>query len=85
MRFAAVFSYIVVMMIGIPFATGFENKLNKILSFTLAMLAAFIYWGTQAITKSLGENLVLSPFIAAWLPNLIFSAIGVYMLVKVKK
>jgi lipopolysaccharide export system permease protein len=85
MRFAAVFSYIVVMMIGIPFTAGFENKLNKILSFTLAMLAAFIYWGTQAITKSLGENLVLSPFIAAWLPNLIFSAIGVYMLVKVKK
>jgi lipopolysaccharide export system permease protein len=85
MRFAVIFSYIVVMMIGIPFAIGFENILNKILSFTLAMSVAFIYWGTQAITKSLGENLILSPFIAAWLPNLIFSAIGVYLLIKVKK
>jgi lipopolysaccharide export system permease protein len=85
MRFATIFSYIIIMMIGIPFAIGFENKLNKILSFTLAMIAAFIYWGTQAITKSLGENLILSPFIAAWLPNLIFSAIGGYLLVKVKK
>jgi lipopolysaccharide export system permease protein len=85
MRFASVFAYIVVMMIGIPFAIGFENRLNKILSFTFAMTIAFIYWGTQAITKSLGENLILSPFMAAWLPNLIFSAIGVYLLIKVKK
>jgi lipopolysaccharide export system permease protein len=85
MRLAGVFAYIVVMMIGIPFAIGFENRLNKILSFSLAMTVAFIYWGTQSITKSLGENLILSPFIAAWLPNLIFSAIGVYMLIKVKK
>ncbi|GHT13596.1 LPS export ABC transporter permease LptG [Endomicrobiia bacterium] len=84
-RFAAVYAYIVVMMIGIPFAIGFENKLGKILSSTLAMTAALIYWGTQAITKSLGENLILSPFIAAWLPNLIFSAIGIYLLIKVKK
>jgi lipopolysaccharide export system permease protein len=85
MRFAAVFSYIVIMMIGIPFATGFETKLNKILKFTLAIIATFIYWGTQAITKSLGENLILSPFIAAWLPALIFSVIGVYLIVKVKR
>ncbi|MDR0800844.1 MAG: LptF/LptG family permease [Endomicrobium sp.] len=85
MRFAAVFAYVVVMIMGIPFAIGFGNRLSKILSFTLALAAAFIYWGTQAITKSLGENFILSPFMAAWLPNLIFAAIGVYLLTKVKK
>jgi lipopolysaccharide export system permease protein len=85
MRFATVFSYIIAIMIGIPLAIGFGNNLNKILDFTLAIIATFIYWGTQSITKSLGENLILSPFVAAWLPSLIFSAIGVYMLVKVKK
>ncbi|MDR3092710.1 MAG: LptF/LptG family permease [Endomicrobium sp.] len=85
MRFAAVFAYVVVMIMGIPFAIGFGNRLSKILSFTLALITAFIYWGTQAITKSLGENFILSPFIAAWLPNLIFTAIGVYLLSKVRK
>jgi lipopolysaccharide export system permease protein len=85
MRFATIFSYIIVVMIGIPFAIGFGNNLNKTLSFMIAIAAAFIYWGTRAITKSLGENLILSPFVAAWLPSLIFSAIGVYMLVKIKK
>jgi len=84
-RYASVFSHLVVMMIGIPFALGLGNKLGKILSFTLALGAAFTYWGVQAITQSLGENYMLSPFMAAWLPNFIFFIIGIYLLVKVKK
>jgi lipopolysaccharide export system permease protein len=85
MRFASCFNYIVVVLIGIPFAIGFKNRLSKVLSFTITMAVAFTYWGTQAIAKALGENLIFSPIIAAWLPNLIFSAIGAYLLIKVKK
>ncbi len=85
MRYASVFCHLIVMMIGIPFALGIGNRLGKILSFTLALAAAFVYWGTQAITQSLGENAILSPWVAAWLPNFIFIAIGIYLLVKVKK
>ncbi|MCL2485787.1 MAG: LptF/LptG family permease [Endomicrobia bacterium] len=84
-RYASVFSHLIVMMIGIPFALGLGNKFGKILSFTLALGAAFVYWGVQAITQSLGENYILSPFMAAWLPNFIFFAIGIYLLIKVKK
>lgn len=85
MRYSSVFSHIIVMMIGIPFALGLSKKLGKILSFTLALGAAFLYWGTQAITQSFGENYLLSPFMAAWLPNILFFAIGIYLLIKVKK
>lgn len=84
-RYASVFCHIVVMMIGIPFALGFGPKLGKILSFTMALLAAFIYWGVQAVTQSLGENSLISPFLAAWLPNFIFFAVGIFLLFKVKK
>jgi lipopolysaccharide export system permease protein len=84
-RFASIFSHIVVMMIAIPFAVGSERKLNKILSFIFAVCAALIYWCIQAITQSLGENLILSPIIAAWIPNIIFFIIGIYLLIKVKK
>jgi lipopolysaccharide export system permease protein len=84
-RYAAVFSHIVVTLIGIPFALGLGRKLNKILNFTLALLAAFAYWGMQAITRSLGDNFILSPFMAAWLPNFIFTALSVYFLAKIKK
>jgi lipopolysaccharide export system permease protein len=84
-RYAAVFTHVVVMMIGIPFALGVGGKLNKILNSTLALFSAFIYWGAQTIAKSLGENFVLSPVMAAWLPNFIFMTIGVYFLIKVRK
>jgi lipopolysaccharide export system permease protein len=84
-RFASVFAHVIVMMIGIPFATGFVKKSSKLLSFTLALCATFAYWSTEAISKSLSENFILSPPIAAWLPNIIFSTIGIYFLVKVKK
>jgi lipopolysaccharide export system permease protein len=84
-RYASVFCHLIVMMIGIPFALGFGNKLGKILSFTLALITSFTYWGFQAITQSLGENSILSPLMAAWLPNFVFITIGVFMLTKVKK
>ena len=84
-RYASVFCHLVVMMIGIPFALGFGPRLGKILSFTMALMAAFIYWGTQAVTQSLGENSIISPFMAAWLPNFIFFAVGIFLLIRVKK
>jgi lipopolysaccharide export system permease protein len=85
MRFASMFSHIVVMMIAIPFAVGTEKKLNKILSFIFAVCIALVYWCIQAITQSLGENLILSPLIAAWIPNTVFLIIGIFLLIKVKK
>jgi lipopolysaccharide export system permease protein len=84
-RYASVFCHLVVMMIGIPFALGIGPRFGKILSFTMAVVASFIYWGVQAITQSLGENAILTPFMSAWLPNFIFFAIGIVLLIRVKK
>ncbi|AKL97906.1 LptF/LptG family permease [Endomicrobium proavitum] len=84
-RYASVFCHVIVMMVGIPFALGLGGKFGKILSFTLALGVAFTYWGLQAITQSLGENYLLSPFMAAWVPNFVFIALGIYLLSKVKK
>jgi lipopolysaccharide export system permease protein len=84
-RYAAVFSHIVVIMIGIPFAVGFGRKTNMIFNFLAALSMAFMYWTSQAVTVSLGKNMIVSPFLAAWIPNFIFLTVGVYLLIKVKK
>jgi lipopolysaccharide export system permease protein len=84
-RYAIFFSYIVVMIIGIPFTLGPGKKMNKILSFIFIMFIIFIYWGMQAITKSLGNNFILSPFMAVWIPNFIFTIIGIYLIIKTRK
>lgn len=84
-RFANVFCHLIVMMIGIPFALGLGNKFGKIISFTFALIFSFIYWSVQAVCASLGENLILSVFLAAWLPNFIFAIIGILLFIKLKK
>ncbi len=85
LRYASAFSHMVVMMIGIPFAVGLGSRHGKIISFTFALIFAFIYWGVQAVGQSLGQNHFVSPLAAAWLGNIIFGAFGAYLLSGVKK
>ncbi|HBU69827.1 MAG TPA: hypothetical protein DEE98_05525 [Elusimicrobia bacterium] len=85
LRWSSVFSHIVVMLIGIPFALGLGSKHGKMLSFSFALIFAFIYWGFQAVGQSLGENKVISPLLAAWLGNMVFGAAGLLMISKIRK
>lgn len=84
-RWSSAFSHIIVMLIGIPFALGFAGKHGKFISFTFALIFAFVYWGILAVAQSLGENRVISPLLSAWLGNLIFGFFGVIMLARLKK
>lgn len=84
-RFAAIFSHMIVMCIGIPFALGLGSRHGKLISFTFALIFAFIYWGLQAVGQSLGENNLISPPAAAWLSNVVFTGIGAWMIAGVKK
>jgi lipopolysaccharide export system permease protein len=84
-RWASVCSHIVVIIIGIPFAMGLGGRHSKVLSFTFALIFAFIYWGVQAVGRSLGENKIVSPISAAWMANIIFTVFGLFMLKKVQR
>ena len=84
-RWASISSHIVVILIGIPFALGLGGKHSKVLSFTFALIFAFLYWAVQAVGQSLGENKVISPMLAAWLANIIFTIFGLLMLRKVQR
>ena len=84
-RWAAVFSHIVVMLIGIPFAVGLGARHGKMISFSFALSIAFIYWGFQAVGHSLGETRLITPLAAAWLGNIIFGSAGIFLTGRIKK
>ena len=84
-RWSSAFSHIIVMLIGIPFALGFAGKHGKFISFTFALIFAFVYWGILAVAQSLGENRVITPLLSAWIGNILFGTAGVLMLAKLKK
>lgn len=85
LRWSSVFSHIVVMLIGIPFAIGMGARHGKIISFSFALIFAFIYWGFQAVGQSLGESRIVSPMFAAWIGNFIFGSAGLVMIGRIKK
>ncbi|AFZ47872.1 permease YjgP/YjgQ family protein [Cyanobacterium stanieri PCC 7202] len=58
------------------------NSNNKGTSFGLTILIVFGYYLTSFIIGSLGLINVLSPIMAAWIPNFICLGIGIYLLAK---
>jgi LPS export ABC transporter permease LptG len=70
-------------IIGIPFsfATG---KKGAFYGIGLCLALGIFYWAAFSLFDKLGGINRLSPFIAAWFPNLIFGFGGIWMMLRVK-
>ena len=70
-------------LIGVPFSfkTGKKGAFYGI-GFCLAV--GIIYWSTFELFGKLGGINQLSPFVAAWFPNIIFGASGFWMMLRMK-
>ncbi len=72
------FTAIVFALIAIPLAiTGPRAKFNRGLLFSIVVL--FLFYILRAVSISLGQGHIVSPVIAAWLPNIILFALGYLM------
>jgi len=68
-------------LLMIILAIPFGLKIGKITgTIGLGLLIALVFWVIQALTLALGKGGSLHPFLAAWLPNLLFGAWGIIML-----
>ena len=65
-------------LLATPFAIKRHMTGNISLSFGASMAIAFGYWVLTAFCTSLGHGGALPALPAAWIPNLIFSMIGLY-------
>jgi len=72
--------------VSIPFILPQQRSIiNAALGFLFTIIAAFFYMGFVTIGLSLGKVSVLPPWLAAWIANLAFTAIGLYLLSLVRK
>lgn len=62
-----------------------RSKGGRVASFGLSILIAFFYWVTIGLGRALGMAEKLPPLFSAWLANIIFGLIGVYLALKTKK
>ena len=63
-------------------AAGFLGHKGFLWPLTASLIAGFIYWQTLALFRSLGLSELLSPFLSAWSPQIIFLLLGTYFLLR---
>ncbi len=74
---------LIMILLGIPFAFSMGRR-GTLVGIGLSIAIAMVYWGAIAVFRSLGYVRILTPFLAAWAPNLIFGLLGIYLLFKMR-
>jgi lipopolysaccharide export system permease protein len=80
-RIAAPFTCLAVVLIAMPFGTR-PGRHNVFAGVAGSIFICFGYFILQRITFSLGVGMWLSPFWAAWLPNILCGGLGLLLLAR---
>ena len=70
---------LVMTLLGIPFAFVVARH-GALYGVAISLIIAIVYWAVLAIFEALGNNAYLPAALAAWVPNLLFAATGLYFL-----
>jgi LPS export ABC transporter permease LptG len=74
---------LVMTLIAVPFAvtTGRRGALYGI---GIGIVLAIVYWITLSVFAAMGAGGLIAPILAAWAPNILFSAAAVYLILTVR-
>ena len=82
------FSYsligLVVVLLGLPLSVRLR-KGGVMFGLGLGLLFSFLYWGAIQTSRAYGTSHVISPAMAAWLPNIIFGVAASVLVLRVEK
>ncbi len=74
----------VIVFFGAPMTAGSGIR-GKTASFGIALIISFVYYVLINASQVLGRNGAIQPFAAAWMPNILFFLVGIFMLVRARK
>lgn len=83
-RYSFPFSTTVIILFSLPIAYN-RRKKSLAIGFGVALMVCFFYFGIIQMGQTLGEKGELTPWVAAWLGNMIMSAAGSVILIKTRK
>jgi lipopolysaccharide export system permease protein len=82
-RFAAPWTCLVVVLIAIPFGAQ-SGRRNLFFGVAGSIAICFTYFILQQVGMTLGMANHLPPWIGAWLPNLVFAALGTGLILRTR-
>jgi lipopolysaccharide export system permease protein len=69
---------LVMVLVGLPFSFS-VGKRGALVGVTVGIAIGLIYWGLLGLFEQMGRYEMLPPMLAAWGPNLLFGATGIYL------
>jgi LPS export ABC transporter permease LptG len=74
---------LVMTLIGIRFSFTVGRR-GTLFGMGISIVIAIVYWACFMLFEAMGNNAVLPAQVAAWAPNLLFGAAGVYLMLTVE-
>lgn len=82
-RLAAPWTCFVAVLIAIPFGAG-GGRRNVFVGVASSIVICLLYYFLQPLCLTFGSAGYMPPWLAAWLPNLVFGAVGLWMTGRVR-
>jgi lipopolysaccharide export system permease protein len=82
-RFAGAFTCLVVVFIAVPFAAA-SGRRNVFVGVAASITIFFVYYLLQQFSLAFGQAGKVPPWLGAWLPNIVFSLAGLWMMARVR-
>ena len=83
-RFTLPLASFIFALIGAPLGVQKQRSSSSI-GFGLSVVIIFMYYAVMTFTGSIGKGHVIPPELAAWLPNLIAAAVGIFLIRRVSR
>jgi len=71
-------------MIGVPLGTQMKRS-TKATGIIISIGLVFIYYVIYSLCRSLGRGGMIDPFVSAWIPNVLFLMLGIFLVLKAEK
>jgi len=81
-KLSMAFSSLVFVLVGLPLSVRTGRKELSI-NFAISMAVAFVYWIFLALGEALSLRGLLDPSFNMWLPNLLLSAVGIFLIMHI--
>ena len=76
---------LIMVLIGIPFALRTSRSGGVALSVGISVMIGFVFGVTYYIFISIGKTGVLTPFLSAWTPTVLFGLAGIFTLMSIRQ
>lgn len=83
-KFSYPLSGLIFALLGVPLGTQMKRG-TKATGIIISIALVFLYYVVYSLGRSLGRGGMIEPFIACWIPNIIFLGLGIILVIRAEK